>query len=345
MDPTKGPLVSVVTPVYNGEDFLAECIESVLNQTYENFEYVIVNNCSKDRTLEIARDYASKDSRIRVHDNKEFVGVIANHNLAFSLISLAARYCKVVSGDDFIFPECLARMVDLGDANPSLGIIGCYQLSEDRIRWGGFRYPKAVISGREMCRKIFIEGDPEFGFGSPTSLLYRADLVRDDQGFYPNPSPHSDTSACFKALQSSSFGFVYQVLSFERIHTETQTHKSKKIDRYSSAYLSDLITYGPYYLSDEELSRYVKKALKSYRRQLGINYVSGSGGKEYWEYHEGRLKELGFPVTRLQLISSAVVAILDEMVNPGRAIGKVWRRLYPKSSEVAASTAEPHSAS
>ncbi len=48
------PLVGVVTPVYNGEDFLAQCIESVLGQTYEHYEYFIVNNCSTDRSLEIA---------------------------------------------------------------------------------------------------------------------------------------------------------------------------------------------------------------------------------------------------------------------------------------------------
>ena len=50
----KEPLVSVVTPVYNGEKYLEECIESVLNQTYKNWEYIILNNCSTDRTLEIA---------------------------------------------------------------------------------------------------------------------------------------------------------------------------------------------------------------------------------------------------------------------------------------------------
>src|SRR5579862_5518238 len=109
------PLVSVVTPVYNGEPYLAECIESVLSQSYKNFEYWIVNNCSKDRTLEVALEYAKKDSRVRVHDNQEFVDVISNHNLAFRLISPQAKYCKVVSGDDFIFPECLAQMVELAE--------------------------------------------------------------------------------------------------------------------------------------------------------------------------------------------------------------------------------------
>ena len=54
------PLVSVVTPVYNGETYLAACIESVLSQSYSNWEYVIVNNCSTDRTLDIASDYAAR---------------------------------------------------------------------------------------------------------------------------------------------------------------------------------------------------------------------------------------------------------------------------------------------
>ena len=70
------PLVSVVTPVYNMGPFLPECIESVLRQTYRNFEYIIVNNCSTDNTLEVALAYAKKDNRIKVHDEKEFVGVI-----------------------------------------------------------------------------------------------------------------------------------------------------------------------------------------------------------------------------------------------------------------------------
>ena len=104
MSPVETPLVSVVTPVYNGAEFLADCIESVLRQSYSNWEYIIVNNCSKDGTLEIARRYAQQDPRIRVHDNETFLGVIENHLLAFSLMSPAAGYCKVVSADDLMFP-------------------------------------------------------------------------------------------------------------------------------------------------------------------------------------------------------------------------------------------------
>ena len=128
------PLVSVVTPVYNGEDFLTECIESVLRQTYGNYEYIIVNNCSTDRSLEIALNYSKRDSRIRVHSNSQFVGVIENHNIAFRLISPNSKYCKVVSADDWLFPECLARMVDVAEANPSAGFVGSYAAQRARSR-------------------------------------------------------------------------------------------------------------------------------------------------------------------------------------------------------------------
>ena len=222
MGDTTQPLVSVLTPVYNGEKYLAECIESVLNQSYQNFEYIIINNCSKDGTLAIAQEYAKKDSRIKVHDNTDFVAVIANHNIAFGLVSPEAKYVKIVSGDDWIFPTCIERLVEFGEANPSVGFINCYQLSGDHILWQGLRHPNGLVPGVEMCRRVLLGHDNKFGFGSPTSLMYRADLVRASKEFYPNPSPHSDTSALVRDLHKCDFGFVFEVLSYERTHEETR---------------------------------------------------------------------------------------------------------------------------
>ena len=305
------PLVSIVTPVHNGEPYLRECIESVLNQSYRNFECIIVNNCSTDRTLEIATEFAKKDSRIRVHDNQEFLDVIANHNLAFQLISPLAKYCKVVSADDFIFPDCLDQMVGLAEANPSVAVVGSYQLCGDRILWQGFKYPQAVFSGREICRQIFLGNVQGFGFGSPTSILYRADVVNSSHNFYPNSSPHADTSACFKHLRNSFFGFVYQVLSYNRIHDATQSAKSQEFNRYASAYLNDLILYGPYYLDETELDRCVSIELKRYHRFLAKNRFLGSRDQEFWDYHKSRLQELGYPLTDFTLFKAALIAVFS----------------------------------
>jgi len=308
--------VTVLTPVYNGADYLVECIESVLNQTYKHFEYIIVNNCSTDRTLEIAQEYATKDSRIRVHNNEQFVAVIANHNIAFNLMSSDARYSKMVSGDDYLFPDCLERMVEFAEAHPSVGIVGAYQLSGSIIKWQGFQYPTSVFRGREIGRRIllrpqvFVQGEPVFGFGTPTSLMYRADLVRSTTEFYPNPSPHSDTSACFNCLRYSDFGFIYQVLSYERTHGETQSSASKQMNRYSSAYLDDLLHYGSYYLTPDELRRELGNSLSHYRRFLAKNYLLGSKDKAFWDYHEDRLRSLGYPLRRVDLFKAAMGAVV-----------------------------------
>ncbi len=342
MSSRQEPFVSVLTPVYNGEDFLAECIESVLSQTYGNFEYIIVNNRSTDRSLEIALEYAKKDSRIRVHNNEKFVGVIENHNIAFSLMSPSAKYCKVVSADDYIFSDCLMKMVQLAEANPSVGIVGSYQLSGDQVRWQGFKYPKNVFPGHEICRRIFLGDDKSFGFGSPTSIMYRADLVRSSKAFYPNPSPHADTSACFEHLRNSSFGFVYQVLCYERTHAATQTSKSKEIERYASAYLSDLIHYGPLYLSKGELDCQVQKLLKTYHRFLAVDYFVGFRSKAFWDYHRSRLEELGYPLSRFSLFRAGFSALLEEVLNPGQSIKKLRKRIRPESTKLAVPAAQPN---
>jgi glycosyltransferase involved in cell wall biosynthesis len=327
------PLVSVVTPVYNGADFLAACIESVLGQAYKNFEYIVVNNCSTDGSLEIALNYARKDTRVRVHNNKEFVGVIENHNIAFRLISPEAKYCKVVSADDFIFPDCLTQMVAVAEANPSVGIVGSYQLSGSHIRWQGFQYPQAVFSGRDICRRIFLEGNPAFGFGAPTSLLYRADLVkRNSAGFYPNSSAEADTSACFMNLQTSDFGFVYQVLSYEKTHGETQSSKSKEMNRYAPSYLNDVLQYGPSCLTTEEFERVRNGTLAGYHRYLAVTLLVGSGGKEFWDYHKGRLKELGYPLRARTLLKAAAFAILRGFLHPDQAARKLARSQFFKST-------------
>jgi glycosyltransferase involved in cell wall biosynthesis len=321
------PLVSVLTPVYNGADFLAQCVESVLAQTYQNFEYIIVNNCSTDRSLEIALAYAKEDKRIRVHNNQDFVAVIENHNIAFGLISPKAKYCKVVSADDFLFPDYLSRTVEVAEANPCVGIIGSYQLSGAYIKWQGFDYPGTVIAGRDLCRRVFLGGDPTFGFGSPTSLTYRADLVRKSKAFYPNPSPHADTSACYKCLSESDFGFVHQVLSYERRHDATQSSASARLNRYASICLSDLQQYGPLYLDQAELDRLIREDLRRYYNFLGVEYILRFRGKDFWDYHQARFAELGYPLSRMLLLKSAVTHLGRELLHPVRAMKKLAKRL------------------
>lgn len=331
------PLVSVVTPVYNGAQYLRECIESVLAQTYSNWEYTIVNNCSTDGTLAIAEEYAERDKRIRVYSNDSLLDIIANHNRAFRLLSPDSKYCKVVSADDWLFPECLTKMVSVAEANPSVGIVGSYQLSGGgpdwrrwRVRGGEMPYPSTVTPGREVCRLQMLGGP--YVFGNPTSSLYRSDLVRAQDSFYPNSTAEADKSACYKCLQDSDFGFVHQVLSYERVHAKQMTEECRTLNTYVSSDLRDLLEYGRNYLTAEEIDRRLKEIIGNYYRFLAGS-VFRRRDKAFWNYHKKRLDDLGHPFSNITLTKAVCVTLLDLklldllLLNPKQMVGKILRRL------------------
>src|SRR5215471_12165190 len=226
MSAMQDPLVSVVTPVYNGEAYLRECVESVLAQTYAHWDYVIVNNCSTDRTLEIAREYAARDPRIRIVENQEFVRVINNHNIAFRQISPTSKYCKVVAADDWIFPDCLEKMVKLAEEHPSVVIVQAYRLQGTKVTGDGLPYPSTVIRGNDVCRQWLLEGGPSI-LGAPSTLMYRSDIVRSRPAFYNESNLHADTEACLEFLEHHDYGFVHQVLTFQRMREESMTSYSQ----------------------------------------------------------------------------------------------------------------------
>jgi len=328
LDPNRQPLVSVVTPVYNGELYLRECIESVLAQTYSNWEYIIVNNFSTDKTLQIAEEYATKDGRIQVHSNDRLLEIIANHNRAFRLISPESKYCKVVSADDWLYPECLARMVGVAEANPSVGIVGSYQLSggddDWHVRTDGLPYYRTVVPGREICRAHLL-GTLDV-FGNPTSSLYRADLVRGTDEFYPNPTAEADVSACFKALQFADFGFVHQVLSYERVHKSRISATSWDFNAYLSSKIGDCVAYGPVYLTADELNKRVNMLLNEYYRFLAV-WAGNSRGKAFWDFHMRRLSEVGYPLNRVRLGKAILMKFLNILLDPKLAVEKLLRRI------------------
>ena len=142
------PLVSVVTPFYNTEDFLAECIESVLRQSYRNFEYILSNNHSSDRSPQIAEEYARRDPRIRLIDHTEFLDQIGNYNRALRDISSSSKYLKIVQADDWLYPECLEKMVPVAEAHPSVSIVSAYCLRGREIANVGLPHSTPVYSGR-----------------------------------------------------------------------------------------------------------------------------------------------------------------------------------------------------
>jgi glycosyltransferase involved in cell wall biosynthesis len=323
MKPASQPLVSIVTPVHNESAYLAECIESVLAQTYENWDYTIVDNCSTDGSAEIARTYAAKDQRIHVHENRQFLPAIANHNLAVSKISPSSEYCKVVLGDDWIFPECLQRMVGLAEQQPSVGIVSAYALAGQQVKWTGLPYSANLISGREICRKHLLDG--LYVFGTPTTVLYRAALVRSRDRFYDEANIHADTDVCFALLKRCDFAFIHQVLTVTREQQGSLSTAASDIHAYFPAMLQLLLAYGSYYLAEDELEDRLDCHLSEYYKFLGKSLLVGRN-EQFWEYHKGQLTRAGVGFSRSRVAKGASQCLLGATLHPKTSIEKLLQR-------------------
>ncbi len=323
------PLVSVVTPVYNCEEYLAECIESVLDQEYHKWEYIIVNNCSRDRSLEIAQTYALKDRRIRIHNNSQFLGMIQNHNHALRQISADSKYCKVVHADDWLFPECIEKMVQLAEGHPKVGLVGAYGLEETWVAWDGLPYPSTVVPGREICRRTLLDG--LYIFGTPSSLLIRSDLIRSRKYFYNEANFHADSEMCFEVLQNADFGFVHEVLTFTRVHNEAASSFARRFNTYILGDLTWLMKYGPAYLTSEEYEKCLKRSLNGYYRFLAESLWSRRE-KEFWDYHRTELKKLNCSFSRTKLIVALGSVLVDFLLYPKETVSSIIAHFTRRSS-------------
>ncbi len=114
-----GPLVSVLMTSFNREPYIAMAVESLLGSAYTNFELIIVDDGSQDKTVAIARQYEQQDSRIKVHVNESNLGDYINRNKAASYAT--GKYLKYLDSDDAIYRYSLNIMVEAMEANPQAG--------------------------------------------------------------------------------------------------------------------------------------------------------------------------------------------------------------------------------
>ncbi len=114
--PMTVPLVSVLITVYNRERFLAAAVDSVLAQTMQDFEAIIVDDGSTDGSVEIARNYAARDNRIRFFRNEKNLGDYPNRNRAASLAT--GKFLKYLDSDDILYPHSLTIMIEAMRAHP-----------------------------------------------------------------------------------------------------------------------------------------------------------------------------------------------------------------------------------
>ncbi|HEY6644786.1 glycosyltransferase family 2 protein [Povalibacter sp.] len=312
------PLVTVVTPFYNSEEYLAECIESVLAQTYQNWEYVLLDNCSTDRSGEIAQQYADRDPRIRFIKATEFVGQVPNYNRALRQLSDDSKYCKMVQADDWILPDCLEKMVACAESDPKVAVVGAYSLYGEQLGHVSTPFRKSGIFDGKEAVYLYLK-NPEGFLGSPTCVLYRSSEVRRRDPFFIEDSPCEDVDACFEIFREHSFGFIYQILSFNRRDNDslwarirsyrpTVMHRVYLLHRYgkgilTKAQFSELqqVAENALYrvLGEARLTPSYQKLLSFYQQSLALAGVHLNPWRIWTKTAKHGLKTFGNPASTL----------------------------------------------
>jgi len=179
---------------------LSECIESVIAQTYSNWEYTIVDNRSTDRSLEIARSYARADPRIRVVENERFLPQVGNINRSLSFVALKPGTSRSSS------PMTGFSKVSRGDGR------GCRGAPSGRHRQfvlSGRRFGHVDRVGLSQHGHPWTRDRPPIAarlalrLRLPSNLLYRADVLRTRDPVFSETSLHEDTEACYEILLCS----------------------------------------------------------------------------------------------------------------------------------------------
>ena len=117
------PEISVIMSVYNGEEYVAEAVESILNQTFSDFELIVIDDCSTDTTGEILKRLAERDERVKVHPNEVNLRLPSSLNKAISLAR--GRYIARMDADDIALPERLERQYAFMEAHPNVALSSC----------------------------------------------------------------------------------------------------------------------------------------------------------------------------------------------------------------------------
>lgn len=173
------PLISVIMPVYNNDKYVSYAIESILNQTYKNFEFIIIDDCSTDSSWEIIQQYAKKDKRIKAYKNPENLKIVKTRNKGFLLASKNAKYYAIFDSDDISLLNRLEKEMNFLEQNPNYGLVGSniFIIDENNKKYAFRKYP---YLDKEIKKKILLFSP----FAQP-SVMIRSKLLK-EIGYYDN---------------------------------------------------------------------------------------------------------------------------------------------------------------
>ncbi|MFC1700334.1 glycosyltransferase family 2 protein [Patescibacteria group bacterium] len=210
----KKPLVSVIMPAYNTKKYIAEAIESILNQTYKNIEFIILDDCSTDKTWEIIRSYVKKDSRIVAVRNSKNLNIALCRNKGISLSK--GKYIIWADSDDISLPSRIEKQVAFMEKNPKVGICGTY-LQSFSVR-GELELRKYSLNDSDIRKDIF-KYSP---VAQPTAIV-RRECFKKVGLFDIRFPPAEDLEFSFRLGEHYALANIPEALVKYRVHANSAT--------------------------------------------------------------------------------------------------------------------------
>lgn len=250
------PLVSILMTAYNRQQFIAEAIESVISLSYQNWELIIVDDCSKDDTVSIAKSYLLKDNRIQVFENKKNLGDYPNRNQAASYAQ--GEYLFYCDSDDQVYKDAVEKAVAMMEKYPDAGY-GTYS---------PLRLTKELyLNSGDLIRRHFFDS-PILMYG-PGAMIIRNKFLRDINGFPEKYGPANDMYFHLKAAVNKHV----VILPFELVNY--RRHDGQEINNHFS-YLANNYLYLKDALNDLNLP--LSKVAKNYlldknKRRFIVNMI------------------------------------------------------------------------
>ncbi len=226
------PIISVCLPVYNGSKYLAQAIESVLAQTYKDFELLIANDCSTDDSAQIIDSFAGSDRRIKAWRNEKQLGLFENYNACIRRSE--GQFVKPFAQDDVLLPTALERMCSILQEKESVSLVACARqwIDADGESIAAHSEAEAKImkpfqrdtqlSAQEAVIRTLT--DIVNWIGEPCSQMFRR--TDSDNGYDTSFRQIGDLEYAYRLLQSGDYYFIADELCCFRRHAESSSKKS-----------------------------------------------------------------------------------------------------------------------
>jgi len=186
-------LVSIIVPAYNLEKHLTKCLNSILRQTYQNLEIIVVNDGSIDKTKKIIDDFAKKDQRIKpLHQKNQGLSMARNNGIKVA----SGEYISLVDGDDTVAPNFIEELMQHIAASKDIDIAACGYQTIYPNQSKDTRVPNEILSGTEATTKCLIEQEDYSVLA--WNKLYRCNLFKNIN--YPPNQVHEDNLTTYKLL-------------------------------------------------------------------------------------------------------------------------------------------------